>query len=69
MSAAMEPLDWMPMPDVTKLCSVCGVTEAEVDQGYVLVSPRGIAHHGHSWRTGDTVCGRDATGQRWWWPL
>ena len=62
----MSTLD-LPMPEVAKLCALCKVTDEEVLSGYVVVSPRGTAHHGED--DGDTCCGRDATGENWWWPL
>jgi len=58
--------DEVPMPEVTSGCYVCRVTAADVRRGVVVVSPTGKAHHGNG---GVTNCGKDATGDGWWWPL
>ncbi len=68
MSARLVWVDEEPMPTVWKLCARCRVTDEDVATGRVVVSPRGVAHHGR----GDvTACKprRDATGAGWWWPL
>lgn len=56
-----------PMPTVVRLCSHCGVDESDLRFGWIVVSPRGTAHHGND--NGDTDCGLNATGDKWWWPL
>lgn len=59
--------DEVPMPEVRRGCVLCKVTDEELLAGYVVVSPTGIAHHGTD--DGETECGKDATGDGWWWPL
>lgn len=59
--------DLWPQPEIVKRCTRCGVTEDEAKGGYVVVSPSGCAHHGTN--HGETCCGHDATGPRWWWPV
>jgi len=48
-------------------CSVCypeaPLTWRDVDID--IVSPSGTVHALGGW--GNTVCGRDATGESWWW--
>ena len=56
--------DEVPMPPVNSGCFRCGVTQEEVESGYVVVSPTGKAHHGED--NGETACGIDATGDKWW---
>ena len=34
---------------------------------FTVISPRGTAHTGTEY--GQTGCGLDATGDKWWWPL
>jgi hypothetical protein len=34
-----------------------------------LVSPRGVGHDQHDVYDDRTLCGKDATGERWWWRL
>ncbi len=48
---------------VLRECKVCG----DLDRGSEVVSPSGIAHIGEV--EGDTKCGKDATGDAWWWPM
>jgi hypothetical protein len=57
----------VPMPPVTSGCFRCAVEPADIDIGSVIVSPTGKAHYGKT--DGDTECGIDATGDKWWWPL
>jgi hypothetical protein len=38
----------------------------DVHEGRVIVSPQHVAHFGDE---GMTECGKDATGEKWWWPL
>ena len=50
-----------PPRAVIGYCSACKTKPGELVQ---LVSPRGFAHHAD----GDTtLCGRNATGDDWWW--
>jgi hypothetical protein len=56
-----------PRPDVRGGCMRCRVTPQDVDAGRVIVSPTGLAHFGQD--GGDTACGINATGNKWWWPL
>lgn len=58
----------MSIPEIKAGCLRCGVTREQIDHGYVIVSPRGTAHHGCD-GDGNTDCGLDATGPKWWWPL
>lgn len=58
---------FIPMPPILKLCKRCGVTSADVGAVAVVVSPRRTAHLGSY--DGQTDCGIDATGDKWWWPL
>lgn len=53
-------------PYVVARCRRCKVTRADVDANRVIVSSRGYAHFAGNY--GDTRCGQDATGARWWWP-
>jgi hypothetical protein len=62
----VSALDETPRPEVKSGCFVCGVEEADVRANLVVVSPTGKAHFGNG---GDTECGKDATGDKWWWPL
>lgn len=55
-----------PRPEIKQVCQRCKVVEADFDRGAV-VSPDGFAHYGK--HDGMTVCGIDATGDAWWWPL
>lgn len=58
----------LPKPIVKSYCRRCArawVYERE-DQ-FDVVSSSGVAHIGAQY--GDTACGIDATGDRWWWPL
>lgn len=54
---------------IKKLCSRCGVTEAEVERtlSMLCISPSGTAHYATD--DGDTQCGIDATTDRWWWAI
>lgn len=57
------------MPEVMRACSICGPTDDEILAGRVIVSPNGVAHHSDNDGDGRTDCGKDATGEHWWWPL
>ena len=50
---------------VERDCKVC--RRAAESYGCGVVSPSGVAHIGID--GGDTLCGHDATGDGWWWPL
>lgn len=52
--------------EVVRDCKVC-LSGDELGYGCGIVSPSGIAHIGVY--GGDTRCGKDATGDGWWWPL
>jgi hypothetical protein len=58
----------VPKPPVKRRCKVCFRYDMDDDVNGV-VSPTGVEHHGHSYIGGDTLCGKDATGANWWWPL
>jgi hypothetical protein len=55
------------MPPVHRGCKRCGVTERHIEEGRVVVSNKGVAHFGAGY--GMTACGKDATGNGWWWPV
>lgn len=58
----------VPKPTVKGACKTCHSSLAwGVRPVGTIVSPRGIEHVGCE--DGDTLCGRDATGDAWWWPL
>jgi len=57
----------LPMPVRRRACKVCKPDPEEIDRGWVVISPNGVCHHGRD--DGDTECGKDATGDGWWWPL
>ncbi len=61
--------DAPPPRDVTKCCKVCRVTEKDVLEREVIISPQGVAHFPEGQGGGDTKCGHDATRELWWWPL
>jgi hypothetical protein len=52
-----------PRPALKDVCKVC---EASGETGYEVVSPQGLRHRGST--DGTTACGKDATGEGWWWP-
>jgi hypothetical protein len=56
-----------PQIKIKSACWVCRVTPEDITRGVVIVSPTGKAHH--SDYDGRTTCGKDATGENWWWPL
>lgn len=66
-------VEWaIPKPPVSRACKVCeGSIEtrwaATFKVGHGVVSPTGIEHTGLD--GGLTACGKDATGDGWWWPL
>jgi hypothetical protein len=52
---------------LTGLCLRCGVQQRDCDHFTgCTVSPAGVIHF--EALDGDTLCGHDATGERWWWP-
>lgn len=55
-------------PPLLGACKRCGVTAHDIAHrpGIVIVSPRRIAHYEAEY--GMTACGKDATGEFWWWP-
>jgi len=57
-------------PQIKSLCGSCRVTEKDTKDSVfnVILSPTGKAHFGRL-ETGTTECGKDATSERWWWPL
>jgi len=50
---------------VVRDCKIC-LSVASCRSCCGVVSPTGIAHVSRTF--GDTFCGHDATGERWWWP-
>jgi hypothetical protein len=53
-----------PRPKVRDVCKVC---EGSQETGIgAIVSPQGLEHVGLA--EGTTACGKDATGEGWWWP-
>ncbi len=48
--------------------SRAGLKQEDLDDSpfELVVSPQGVAHHANEY--GDTDCGKDATGNGWWWP-
>lgn len=61
------PPDEVPRPPIKARCRTCRVNLTEIRADVVVVSPKGMAHIGEDY--GRTFCGRDATGDNWWWPL
>lgn len=51
--------------EVLRDCASC--LRAGEHYGCAVISPSGIAHIGCD--GGNTLCGKDATGDAWWWPL
>lgn len=49
---------------IVRDCKVCHGAREVYGQG--VVSPAGIVH---ITEYEDTLCGKDATGDAWWWPL
>ncbi len=57
-------------PEIVGRCKVCRVTTEDVDANKVVVSPAGVAHFTEDHTCAEfTACGKDATGEFWWWPL
>ncbi len=58
----------LSLPEPVRRCLVCERIEVRWSSGvYGVVSPTGIEHIGRD--DGVTACGKDATGDNWWWPL
>lgn len=58
----------VPKPAVVRQCKVCGNAWWAKGRPWTgIVSPRRVEHIGLN--DGLTVCGKDATGDKWWWPL
>jgi hypothetical protein len=57
-------LEETPQPEIKSGCFICKV---EPGNRQVIVSPTGKSHHTKGY--GMTECGKDATGDGWWWPL
>lgn len=72
-SVPLGAVYWEEEPErervVLRGCPVCGRREHPINDlsDVMIVSPRGVAHHSDGW--GVTICGRDATGENWWWRL
>lgn len=56
----------VPQPVVKRRCASC-VKQGGDWSGPGVISPNGIEHAGADY--GLTECGKDATGDNWWWPL
>jgi hypothetical protein len=54
---------------VVRSCKVCRVDDDDLRQYGFVCSPSGTAHHTSMWDETRTICGKDATVDRWWWPL
>jgi hypothetical protein len=54
--------------EVVGVCKRCKERSLDLQvESAPIIGPRGIAHE-QSWlRDERTVCGKDATGPRWWW--
>lgn len=64
----MKPDALRPRPPVKAYCKTClGPNKLRPLPGQETISPRGVVHYGSS--DGSTLCGKDATGDNWWWPL
>lgn len=51
--------------EIVSFCARC-FPEGGDDREAYIVGPRGVAHEGHWSGSDTTVCGKDATGPRWW---
>jgi hypothetical protein len=70
MTAAYQEPEEVPRPTIIRRCRVCDVSANHLNElREVVVSPTGTAHHSSERDPGDTACGKDATGDGWWWPL
>lgn len=62
---------WADEPErkrmVLGLCGSCARSRDFDASDYELLSPAGTAHV-QAWDSDKTLCGRDATGEQWWWP-
>ena len=52
---------------VLRGCLLCGVTEENIRANEFILSPSGVAHSTDGYE--NTTCGKDGTGEKWWWPL
>lgn len=62
--------DEVPQPEILRYCKRCHkrlYISGDGREFFGVVSPVGVAHVGAD--GGDTLCGRDATGDKWWWRL
>jgi hypothetical protein len=57
-------VDRAEKPSVEQLCGRCRISH--VGSAFAVVSPRGVAHY--AFDDGTTLCGKDATGPKWWRP-
>lgn len=65
--AALSEYD-CPRPDPVSYCKTClGKHDLKPLPGQETISPGRVVHYGQT--DGRTLCGKDATGDRWWWPL
>jgi len=60
---------------VVGVCNRCrersgrfGESQLQIDD-LTLVSPAGYVHAQHYDHNDRTLCGQDATGEKWWWKL
>lgn len=71
-SAPLGTVWWAEEPErkrqVKRVCGPCHhiTAIASLDEVYI-VSPAGIAHAESEIREGCTACGKNATGEDWWW--
>lgn len=56
-----------PRPDAEGECRRCAKNWSRYLDVQLIVSPGGVEHFGLL--DGSTLCGMDATGPEWWWPL
>jgi hypothetical protein len=55
-------------PPVVSVCKTCaGPRNLAPLPAQEAISPRGVVHYGMN--DGDTLCGKNATGPGWWWPV
>jgi hypothetical protein len=63
-----ELQETIPRPEIARYCARCRRCWDYTDErAYQVVSPTGVCHVGADY--GMTLCGIDATGPKWWWPL
>jgi len=62
------PDQQLAKPPVIGRCRLCAqVFRTAGDDMWSVVSPSGLEHIGQDY--GKTVCGRDSTGDEWWWTM